>query len=107
MGRQRRIGVLIVLSISVRAAATAEANPKDALACDSGDAKACERACKAKDGVACTERGLLAPAQGKTWWEQACAQSETYGCKLVAQLAEKATPQDLPLAAATYKKACG
>ena len=103
MGRQRRIAVLIVSL----AAATADANPKDALACDAGDAKACERACKAKDGVACTERGLLAPAQGKAWWEQACASGETYGCKLVAQLAEKATPQDLPLAAATYRKACG
>lgn len=103
MGRLRRIAVLIVSLAATPASADAS---KDAFACNGGDAKACERACKQNDGVACTQRGLLTPAQGKAWWEQGCAAGETYGCKLVAQLAEKATPQDLPLAAATYRKAC-
>jgi TPR repeat protein len=80
---------------------------QDVFKCDGGDAKGCERACKAGDGVACTQRGLLAPAQGKTWWEQACTAGETFGCKVVAQLAERARPQDLALATATYRKACG
>lgn len=101
MGRLRRIAVLI---LGLAGAASADV-AKDAFACDGGDAKGCERACKAKDGVACTQRGLLTPAQGKTWWEQACTAGETYGCKLVAQLAEK-PPQDLALASATYRKAC-
>ena len=80
---------------------------QDVFACDGGDAKGCERACKAGEGVACTQRGLLTPPQGKVWWEQACNARETFGCKLVAQLAERATPQDLALATATYTKACG
>jgi TPR repeat protein len=102
MGRLRRIAVLIVLLAGSASADVA----KDAFACDGGDAKSCERACKGGDGVSCTVRGLLAPAQGKTWWDQGCTAGETFGCKLVAQLAEK-PPQDLAFAAATYRKACG
>ncbi|MBL9016213.1 MAG: sel1 repeat family protein [Myxococcales bacterium] len=104
MGRLRRIAVSIVV-LAARAA-SADVG-QDVFACDGGDARACERACKAGEGVACTQRGLMTPAQGKSWWDQACTAGETYGCKLVAQLAEKATPQDLPFAAATYRKACG
>jgi len=102
MGRLRRIAVVLVMLADVASADVGQ----DVFACDGGDAKRCERACKGGDAVACTQRGLLSPAQGKAWWEQACNAGETYACKLVAQLAERATPQDLPLATATYRKAC-
>jgi TPR repeat protein len=100
-----RAGILGIIAL---AASTAAADPKakDVLGCDRGDAKACERACKDSDGIACTQRGLADPAKGKAWFEAACTAGETFGCKLVAQIAERATPQDLPLAAATYRKAC-
>jgi hypothetical protein len=102
----------VVVIAGSTAVASADA-ARDAVKCDGGDAKACERGCKAKDvdGVSCTERGLLASAgktsaAGKPRFEAGCAAGETYSCKLVAQIAEKAAPQDLALAAATYRKAC-
>ncbi|MBL0217965.1 MAG: sel1 repeat family protein [Myxococcales bacterium] len=101
--------VVTVLLLSVGTAAADKA--KDAVACDRGELKACERSCKDGDGVSCTERGLLAvvnkdPAKAKASFEVACRAGETYGCKLVAQLFEAARPQDLAQAAATYRKAC-
>lgn len=97
----------VIFGVVALATATASADKaKDLLKCDRGDAKACERACEGNDGIACTQRGLADPAKGKPWFEAACTAGETFGCKLVAQLAERTTPQDLPLAAATYRKAC-
>ena len=98
----------VILGVIAFAASTAaaEGKAKDVLDCDRGDAKACERACKDNDGLACTQRGLSDPAKGKPWFEAACTAGETFGCKLVAQIAERSTPQDLALAAATYRKAC-